>query len=55
MTSPDRSRPPATPGRNEPPIDADEILGAHSRDEHLLFSSLEPRARLMLRRLETLE
>ena len=29
--------------------------GAHSHDEHLLFSSLEPRARLMLRLLETLE
>ena len=29
--------------------------GAHSHDEHLLFSSLEPRARLLLRLLETLE
>ena len=29
--------------------------GAHSHDEHMYFSSLEPRARLMLRLLETLE
>ena len=29
--------------------------GAHSHEEHLYFSSLEPRARLMLRLLETLE
>lgn len=29
--------------------------GAHSHDEHLLFSSLEPRARLLLRLFETLE
>ena len=29
--------------------------GAHSYEEHLLFSSLEPRARLMLRLFETLE
>ena len=29
--------------------------GAHSHDEHLLFSSLEPRAKLLLRLFETLE
>ena len=29
--------------------------GAHSHEEHLLFSSLEPRARLLLRLFETLE
>ena len=29
--------------------------GAHSHDEHLLLSSLEPRARLLLRLFETLE
>ena len=29
--------------------------GAHSHEEHLYFSSLEPRARLILRLLETLE
>ena len=29
--------------------------GAHSHEEHMYFSSLEPRARLMLRLLETLE
>ena len=30
-------------------------FGAHSHEEHLYFSSLEPRARLVLRLLETLE
>ena len=29
--------------------------GAHSHEEHLLVSSLEPRTRLMLRLFETLE
>ena len=46
-----------TAALNVPTLDGLGVdgYGAHSHEEHMYFSSLEPRARLMLRLLETQE